>query len=101
MLMSKPNERRLNKNARDSPRPAGRPVMTKTILVRGRDAHIGRPKNDRCLGRLSKAQGEACLGSPIVPQGNRGWGDRRQQFLADPTPSDNRSGAAICAFVIA
>src|SRR5262249_2256619 len=40
--------------------------MTKTILVRGRDAHIGRPKNDCCLGRLSKAQGDACLGSPIV-----------------------------------
>src|SRR5262245_25684444 len=40
--------------------------MTKTILVRGRDAHIGRPKNDRCLGRLSKAQGDACFGSPIV-----------------------------------
>src|SRR5262249_6822723 len=34
---------------------------------RGRDAHIGRPKNDRCLGRLSKAHGQAAR-EPIVPE---------------------------------
>jgi hypothetical protein len=42
--------------------------MTKMIVFRGWDAQIGRPKNDcchpknnRCLGRLSKAQGKPLL----------------------------------------
>ena len=35
---------------------------------RGRDARIGHPKNDRCLGRLSKASCE-CLDSKMLPAG--------------------------------
>ena len=35
---------------------------------RGRDARIGHPKNDRCLGRLSKASCE-CLYSKMLPGG--------------------------------
>jgi hypothetical protein len=60
-----PTRRAGSPTGRDLPRPAGRPVMTKTILVEA-VARIGRPKNNWCLGRLGKAHGEALLGSPIV-----------------------------------
>jgi ATP-dependent DNA ligase len=49
--------------------------MTKMIVFQGWDAQIGRPKNDcchpknnRCLGRLSKAQGKPLLQLPSGSQ---------------------------------
>src|SRR5262245_36991793 len=62
--------------------------MTKTILVRGRDAHIGRPKNDRCLGRLSKAQGLA--NRRCQPRSRKTLLDYPQLFRRRPSTAATR-----------